>query len=98
MMSIFKPLKKDRNTQNGNLIWLASRSELIALRIEFQVFGSDNILPVNFAFNIDISLDIWQRIWDSTGYLLVGIAFAILSFIYLKKILTKRNISTFLVN
>ena len=64
------------------------------VRIEFQFLGSGSILPSNLILNINIELDLLQQIWDSIGYILLGIGIAIMSLIYVKKILSKRNLAT----
>ncbi len=80
---------------NGEINFsLTTPSYATKLKIEFQFLGSGDTLSSNLILNIEIKLDLLQQIWDSIGFILVGIGIAFISLLYLKKTLTKRNLST----
>ncbi len=65
------------------------------LKVELQFLGSGNISASNLIFDLEIELTFLQQIWDSMSYILVGVGIAIISFIYVKKRLSKRNFAVF---
>ncbi|NVM54417.1 MAG: hypothetical protein HWN66_12000 [Candidatus Helarchaeota archaeon] len=80
---------------NGEVTYsFTAPSYVTSLEVEFQFLGSDNILSSILTLNIEIKLDLLHQIWNSLGFILLGISIAILSLFYLKKIFTKRNLAT----
>ena len=68
--------------------------------LEFEILfpGTDQIVSANLKFNIELKLDLWHQLWNSSGYILISISLGIIALIYLKKRFFRNNLSTLSVD
>ncbi|MFX1295769.1 MAG: hypothetical protein ACFFD2_13070 [Promethearchaeota archaeon] len=79
---------------NGEIIYsFIAPSYSTNLKIEIEYLGSENVLSFLLKLDIEIKLDLFHKIWNSLGYILIGISITIALMLFLKKFLTKRNLS-----
>lgn len=68
------------------------------LKLEIYFAGSDNISASILIIDIKIELDLLHQIWKSLGFILMGIGIVMISILYFKKIITKRNLASLQVD
>jgi len=71
-----------------------SPSYSTVLEFEILFLGTDQIVSTNLKFNIELKLDLWHQLWNSSGYILIAVSLAIISLIYLRKRFIRNNLST----
>jgi len=64
------------------------------LRIDFIFFGNEQILSSSLVIIIKIQLNFVQQLWNSFGFILLGISMAALSILYLRRKFLNRRLTS----
>lgn len=63
------------------------------LKIEIYFPSHENMISSFLSLEIEVKLNLIHQFWNSLGYILIGVSVGAISVLYLKRLLTKRNLA-----